>query len=271
MKTNVRTTALVAALAGLGVLAAPAQALVPSGGTLTQITHSTAEQAESWGNLRGGGMVSNDGRYVLFETSSPGIVAGDDNGVTDVFLHDTTTGIVTLVSHTAAGGSANSHSSNPALSANGKFISFDSQATDLAGAPTTGFTESLVYRYSVATGRIKLVSKTPNGSLPASGAFHSVISATGRYIAYTSRAHNIVRGDHNSDGDVFRYDATTDQTIKISQTLDGLETDKASSAAAISGNGRYVAWRTIAATWAPPTPTTTRTPTSPTWTPARPP
>ena len=251
MNVNVRSTALVAALAGLGVVAAPAQALAPSGGTLTQITASTAEQAEIWGNLRSGAVVSNDGRYVVFETSSPGIVVGDTNGRGDVFLHDTTTGVVTLVSRTATGGSANNNSSNPALSANGKFISFDSQATDLAGATTAGFTESLVYRYSVATGRIKLVSKTPNGSLPASGAFHSVISATGRYIAYTSRAHNIVRGDHNTDGDVFRYDATTDQTIKVSQTLDGLETDKSSSASAISGNGRYVAWRTIATNMGP--------------------
>ncbi len=52
MKINVRTTALVAALAGLGVVAAPAQALAPSGGTLTQITASTAEQGEIWGNGR---------------------------------------------------------------------------------------------------------------------------------------------------------------------------------------------------------------------------
>jgi len=251
MNVNVRNTALVAALAGLGVLAAPAQALAPSGGILTQITASTAEQGEIWGNGRYGGVVSNDGRYVVFATSSPGIVAGDGNGVTDVFLHDTTTGIVTLVSRNAAGGSANNYSSNPALSANGKFISFDSQATDLAGATTAGISGALVYRYSVANGRIKLVSKTPNGSRPASGAFHSVISATGRYIAYTSRAHDIVRGDHNSDGDVFRYDATTDQTIKISETLDGLETDKSSSASAISGNGRYVAWRSIATNLGP--------------------
>ena len=251
MNITVRTTALVAALTGLGIVAAPAQALAPSGGTLTQITAATAEQGETWGNLRGNAEVSNDGRYVLFATSSPGIVTGDGNGVTDVFLHDTTTGVVTLVSHTATGAAANNYSSNPTLSANGKFISFDSQATDLAGAANADVTQALVYRYSVATGRIKLVSKAPNGSLPASGAFHSVISATGRYIAYTSRAHNIVRGDHNSDGDVFRYDATTDQTIKISQTPTGQETDKASSASAISGNGRYVAWRTIATNMGP--------------------
>ena len=113
MKINVRPTALAAALAGLGVVAAPAQALAPSGGSLTQITASTAEQGEIWGNGRYGGVVSNDGRYVVFATSSPGLVAGDGNGVTDVFLHDTATGIVTLVSRNAAGGSANSYSSNP--------------------------------------------------------------------------------------------------------------------------------------------------------------
>ena len=77
------------------------------------------------------------------------------------------------------------------------------------------------------------------------------ISATGRYVVYTSRAHNILPGDHNGVQDAFRYDFTTDTTIKVSQTLGGLETDKYSDANAISGNGRYVAWTTKAENMGP--------------------
>ncbi len=77
------------------------------------------------------------------------------------------------------------------------------------------------------------------------------ISATGRYVVYTSRAHNILPGDHNGVQDAFRYDSTTDTTIKVSKTLGGLETDKYSYAGAISGNGRYVAWTTKAENMGP--------------------
>ncbi len=160
----------------------------------------------------------------------------------------------------------------PAISANGKYVVFQSAATNLAGAAYAGDTiGELVYRYSIANGRIKLVSKSPSGALPSTFATVAGISATGRYVAYSSRAHNIVPGDHNSGPDAFRYDSTTDMTIKVSRTLGGQETDKYSYASAISGNGRYVAWTDQRRrTWAPPTPTTTTTPTSSTSTPARP-
>ena len=173
MTVSLRTPALVAALAALAVVAAPAQALAPSGGTLTQITASTAEAGRDLGQppLRRGGQQRRAVRRV------PDVLARHRPGRRQrprATCSCTTPrpGVVTLVSRTATGGSANSNSANPAISANGKFITFDSQATDLAGATTTGISGSLVYRYSVATGRIKLVSKTPSGALPASGAIH---------------------------------------------------------------------------------------------------
>ena len=178
-------------------------------------------------------------------------MANDTNGASDVFLHDTTTGVTTLVTRNAQGGSANGGSSTPAISANGKYLAFDSSATNLAGAANAGIPGTLIYRYNIANGRIKLVSKSPNGALPVSSTFQAAISASGRYIAYSSRAHNIVPGDHNSGWDAFRYDATADVTIKVSRTLAGQETDKFSYATAISGNGRYVAWRTNATNMGP--------------------
>ena len=167
MNVNVRITALVSALAGLVVVASPTQALAPSGGTIQQITVSPTDESEANGNGRYGPVVSNDGRYVAFWTYSPSIVAGDANGLSDVFLHDTTTGVTTLVSRNAQGGSANSGSSVPAISANGKYVVFQSAATNLAGAAYAGDAiGELVYRYSVANGRIKLVSKSPGWCAP---------------------------------------------------------------------------------------------------------
>ena len=54
----------------------------------------------------------------------------------------------------------------------------------------------------------------------------TAISANGRYIVYSTTAHNVVPGDHNKLNDVFRYDAVLDETILVSQTLGGLQTDK---------------------------------------------
>ncbi len=170
--------------------------------------------------------------------------------MSDVFLYDATTGVTKLISRNNAGEPANGGSSLPQLSANGKFVAFTSWATDLADGSTEGLGE-LVYRYNVATGRIKLVSKSPSDQLPTLFASASGISATGRYITYSTRAHNIVPGDHNRAVDVFRYDAVLDETIKVSQTLGGQETDKFSYASAISGDGRFVAYSTKATNMGP--------------------
>jgi hypothetical protein len=253
MHDKVRRAALAVVAAGMGAIAAPANAIAPlvaSDGTISQITVSPASETEANGNGRYGAKVSDDGRFIAFWSYSPSIAADDDNGLGDVFLYDATTGLTKLISRTDAGEPANGGSSLPQLSANGQFIAFTSSATDLAGGSSEGLGE-LVYRYNVTTGRIKLVSKSPSGGLPTTFASASGISATGRYVTYSTRAHNIVPGDHNRNVDVFRYDAVLDDTIKVSQTLGGQETNKFSYASAISGNGRFVAYSTQATNMGP--------------------
>ena len=190
-------------------------------------------------------MASDDGRYVDFWTYSPSIVADDHNGLSDVFLYDATTGVTKLISRTDAGAPGNSGSSVAKISANGKYVIFNSSATDLAGGGLEGLSE-LVYRYTVASGRVKLASKSPQGALPTKAAVATAISANGRYIVYSTTAHNIVPGDHNKLNDVFRYDAVLGETILVSQTLGGLQTDKFSDGGPISGNGRFIAYATKA-------------------------
>ena len=254
-KVRSRAVILAAAAAAMAttVVAAPAATVAPlaeSGGTISQITVSPdGETGQRWG-----AKVSDDGRFIAFMSDSPSIVADDDNHVGDVFLYDATTGLTKLISRTDAGVPANSWSMNPRLSANGKFIAFTSEATDLAGRVNTEWSARMVYRYSVTTGRIKLVSKTQSGKYPRYLSTGPAISETGRYITYTSKAPKIVAGDHNGRMDVFRYDAVLDETILVSQTLDGRQTNRASLAGAISGDGRYLGYSTFAPTWAPRTP-----------------
>ena len=199
MQGKLRSAALGVVAIGIGAITAPAGALaplVPSDGTISQITVSPPGETEGNGNGRYGAKVSDDGRFVAFWSYAPSIATDDHNGVSDVFLYDATTGLTKLISRNNAGEPANGGSSLPQLSANGKFVDFTSWATDLADGSTEGLGE-LVHRYNVTTGRIKLVSKSPRNELPTLFASASGISATGRYITYGTRAHNIVPGDHN--------------------------------------------------------------------------
>ncbi len=246
MQGFVRTAAVAVAALGVSTFAAPPHALAaPSGGTIAQITISPADETDGVGMGRYDATVSDNGRYVAFSSGSSSVVPGDDNGKHDVFLYDATTGVTKLISRNAAGAPANDGSDLPVLSANGKFVAFASNATDLPGGSPEQV-GGLVYRYNIATGRLTLVSKAHNGGLPNQSVLPNAISSDGRYITFTTGSHNIIRGDHNKRGDVFRYDAATDTTIKVSQTFTGAEPNKDSTWGFMSGNGRYVAYSSAA-------------------------
>ena len=177
---------MAATIIGMGAVTAPVHAvLVASGGTISQITISPAGETEANGNGRYGAVASDDGRYVAFWSYSPSIVADDHNGLSDVFLYDATTGVTKLISRTDAGAPGNSGSSVAKISANGKYVVFNSSATDLAGGSNEGLGE-LVYRYTVANGRVKLVSKSPRAhsrprpQWPPRSARTAVTSSTAR-------------------------------------------------------------------------------------------
>jgi TolB protein len=79
-------------------------------------------------------VISADGRYVAFVSGATNLVAGDRNRSPDVFLADLKTGSIELVSRSATGGSANGRSAAPALSADARFVAFQSEASDLVCA-----------------------------------------------------------------------------------------------------------------------------------------
>ena len=80
--------------------------------------------------------MSADGRYIAFESYASNLVSGDDNGQTDIFLHDRQTGQTVRVSVASDGSQANSYSGGSALSGNGRYVAFDSEASNLVGGDT---------------------------------------------------------------------------------------------------------------------------------------
>jgi Tol biopolymer transport system component len=200
--------------------------------------------------------LSADGRWVVFESASPRLITGqvDANGQPDLFLYDRVTRQTVLVSH--ADGSpvttGNGSSQRPAISADGRWISFLSTASDLvAGAPFREGYASL-YLFDRVTGTTRLVSLgagVSNSNGEATG--EQQISADGNWVAFTSLATDVVPGQHQnvSGYNLFLWSRETGNTVLITRSslyADLWTAYGQSGSPAISADGRYVAFRSTA-------------------------
>ncbi len=194
--------------------------------------------------------VSADGRYVVFKSLSNNLLGNNDtNSRDDIFLHDTQTGKTTRVSISTAGVEANGDSSEPVISANGRYVAFHSDASNLIDGITDGNDRLDVFVHDTQTGATTLVS-VDNSGTGAPGQSTSTfpsISADGRYIAFSSSASNLVVDDNNSSTDVFIRDTQAATTTLVSVNSSEAQASGNSQQPHISGNGRYVAFESVAA------------------------
>ncbi|MFT3892415.1 MAG: choice-of-anchor Q domain-containing protein [Anaerolineales bacterium] len=156
-----------------------------------------------------GSSISADGRYIAFASNATNHVPDDTNGVTDVFVYDRQTGIITRVSVDSSGKQANAESGvtgNSFLSADGRYVTFYSRATNLVHGDINEFTD--IFVYDLQTGMTSRVSKGLNGTLGNSSSVNSAISADGQFITFYSFAINLVENDTNSQTDIFVYRQT---------------------------------------------------------------
>jgi Tol biopolymer transport system component len=189
--------------------------------------------------------ISADGRYVAFVSDSDTLVAGDENGTSDVFLRDTVENRTILVSRSLSGGSAAGYSVQPSLSADGQVVAFTSSAHDLVEADSN---ETLdVFVHDLRSGRIDLISRGSNGELGNRDSYSPSLSADGRYVAFSSLASNLDPRDQNDVPDVYRHDRVTGQTILISLSSDGRVGGDASGQPSLSADGQVVAFTSLAA------------------------
>jgi hypothetical protein len=209
--------------------------------------------------------ISSDGRYVAFQSFANDLVLGDTVlcGTTlftyscpDIFVRDRQTSTTELVSLSSAEVQADSESWSPAINDDGRFVAFYSDATNLVSGDTNDVEDVFVRdRQAGTTVRVSVSS----GGTQANGASDGwiAISSTGRYVAFTSDASNLVTGDTNDTGDVFVRDRDTDadgifdeagavSTTRVSVSSGGAQGNGESYYAAISGDGRYVAFGSAA-------------------------
>lgn len=192
---------------------------------------------------------SADGRFVVFNSEATNLVLGDFNNRDDVFVHDRLTDRTERVSVDSVGLEGNGHSYDPGISADGRFVVFDSVADDISPGDGNATSDVFVHdRLLRTTTRVSLDDSGREGNRPS---WLPVISACGRFVAYKSDADNLVPGDTNGVMDVFVHDRLTRRVERASVGAGGVEAVGRSNECTISANGRYVAFTSFAANLVP--------------------
>jgi Ca2+-binding RTX toxin-like protein len=194
--------------------------------------------------------VSADGRFVVFNSDASNLTGLPDNNGEDVFIKDLLTGTVVRVSENADGQDATDPDSGWAsydavVSADGRFVAFQSYASNLVEGDTNGWAD--IFLKDLQTGEVTRVStSTSGGQANTTGTSSGAsISADGRYVAFVSGASNLVSGDTNAAPDVFVKDTVTGVLTRVSTTSNGGQANGGlynygSSDAQISADGRFV-------------------------------
>ena len=213
-----------------------------------RVLHKTYLVSVGPGGVQGNGdsyeaAISANGRYVAFYSQASNLVGGDTNGFADVFVRDRKLHKTYIVSVGKGGVQGNGDSYDPSISPNGRWVAFDSIATNFVGVNTNGVQNAFVRDRKLRT--TSLVSTGP--FLPGNkDSADPVISANGRYVAFDSNASNLVPHDSNAASDVFLRDRTTHKTSILSVNSAGARGNGDSYVPSISANGRWVAFDTDA-------------------------
>jgi Tol biopolymer transport system component len=196
--------------------------------------------------------ISANGRYVVFQSYASNLVENDNNGVPDIFVHDFVGDTIRRISVDSSGAEANDSSQGAVISANGRYVAFQSFASNLVSGDDN--TNSDVFIHDLKTGITRMVSVNTSGEEAGAFCFYTgvagtggaSISADGRYVAFQSFACDLVPDDTNDAQDIFVRDLRTGVTRRASVNSNGIEGNgdifTASYSAAISGNGRFVAF-----------------------------
>jgi Tol biopolymer transport system component len=189
--------------------------------------------------------LSSNGRFVAFGSFATNLVAGDTNGKVDVFVHDRNTGATVRVSIASDGTQGNDESFSPAISSDGRFVAFQSDATNLVPNDTNN--RSDIFVRDRQTGTTERISVASDGIQANGDSISPAISSNGRFVAFSSEASNLVAGDTNNKADIFVHDRQNDTTELIAGSAEfNTATGTIIVAPAISPDGGFVGFRSDA-------------------------
>ena len=181
--------------------------------------------------------ISGDGRFVGFESAANNLAPGDTNG-REVFLRDRQLLTTERIAIDSSGTQANGVSFYPSISADGRFVAFTSDATNLVAGDTNGHWD--VFVRDRQNGTVELVSLSSSGAQGNGDSYKAVISPDARFVAFESFASNLVPGDTNGRWDVFLRDRQNGTTELVSVAATGTVGNDDSGGAWLSDDARYV-------------------------------
>jgi len=191
--------------------------------------------------------ISANGLVIAFNSAAADLVVGDLNARADIFVFNVAMSTVTRVSVATGGAEANGLSvGTPALSADGRFVAFESTATNLSALDNDAVTD--IYRHDRQTGSTVLISQTTAGALGGGslGSNRPSISADGRFVAFES-SRVLVADDNNATGDIYLRDVQAGTTVRVNSSASGVFPSAGFSARpSISGSGQLIAFRSLA-------------------------
>jgi uncharacterized protein YjdB len=207
--------------------------------------------------------VSRDGRKVVFSSSASNLVPGDTNGVDDIFVKDIQSGEIRLVSRDsqgnlgngASGGSRLFEGAAPSISADGRFVAFDSNASNLVAGDSNG--ENDVFVHDCLLGTTESVNLDDSDQMSSLAAYAPRISDDGNLVFFHSR-NNLVAADTNGKPDIYVRNRSLARTELVSTNSSGVVGDDTTgifTSIAISADGRYVAFESKARNFVPSAPT----------------
>ena len=188
--------------------------------------------------------ISANGRYVAFQSNATNLVSDDTNSRTDIFVYDTVANTTRRVSVDSNGTQGNSFSYDPSISADGRYVAFDSSASNLVSDDTNSARD--IFVYDTVANTTRRVSVNSNGTQGNVNSYSSSISADGRYVAFYSYASNLVSGDTNRSTDIFVYDTVANTTRRVSVDSNGIQGNDNSFNPSLSADGHYVAFHSYA-------------------------
>jgi hypothetical protein len=183
--------------------------------------------------------ISSAGRYVAFKSDATNLVANDTNDNSDIFVRDRTLGITERVSVASDGTQANGDSILPAISSDGRFVTFSSEASNLVAGDTNNLADIFLHdRQDDTTVRLVAPAEFNTGSgiiIVASN-----VSPDGGFAGFRSNADDLVPGDTNNSFDTFLIDRVTLIAERCSASSSEVEGNSDSSRPSISSDNRYV-------------------------------
>ena len=200
---------------------------------------ATAQNSQSNGDSQHPSL-SGNGNLVAFDSLASNLSGIDTNNKSDIFLKNLKTGELRLISTNQQGAQGNGHSSHPLLSSDGRWLAFESDASNLVVGDTNGKRD--IFIKDLQTGLIERLNLSSNGQQDNGNAHLEAMSANGRVLAFSSDGDNLSAGDSNRQRDIFIKNRDKAGVERVSLDSAGQQANGASHDADLSSDGRIVSF-----------------------------